>query len=91
MAFRIRDVFRILRQGGPGHLARFASGRLVSYRSFRQWVRSLPPETPLEPLDGERLDFLFIDGDHSAAGTRNSQVSGSKEMNLWIGIEKTSW
>jgi predicted O-methyltransferase YrrM len=50
MAFRIRDVFRILREGGPGHLARFASARLGSYRSFRRWVRSLPPETPIEPL-----------------------------------------
>jgi predicted O-methyltransferase YrrM len=50
MAFRIRDVFRILREGGPGHLARFASERLGSYRRFRRWARSLPPETAIEPL-----------------------------------------
>jgi predicted O-methyltransferase YrrM len=50
MAFRIRDVFRILRQGGPGQLVRFAGERLGSYRSFRQWVRSLPPETAIEDL-----------------------------------------
>ena len=50
MAFRIRDVFRILREGGPGHLVRFASERLGSYRRFRQWAQSLPRETPVEDL-----------------------------------------
>ncbi|HKI01262.1 MAG TPA: class I SAM-dependent methyltransferase [Thermoanaerobaculia bacterium] len=43
-------MFRILREGGPGHLARFAGERLGSYRSFRRWVRSLPPEMAIEPL-----------------------------------------
>ena len=38
MAFRIRDAFRILRQAGPGQLARFAGERLASYRSFRRWA-----------------------------------------------------
>lgn len=50
MAFRIRDVFRILRKEGPAQLVRFAGERLGSYRSFRQWVRALPPETPIEHL-----------------------------------------
>src|SRR5436853_2483958 len=50
MAFRLRDVFRILREGGPGRLARFGRERLGSYWSFRRWVRNLPPETPIEPL-----------------------------------------
>jgi predicted O-methyltransferase YrrM len=50
MAFRVRDVFRILREGGPGELTRFARERLASYRSFRRWVRSLPPETAIEPI-----------------------------------------
>ena len=50
MAFRIRDAFRILREAGPGQLARFAGERLASYRSFRRWVRSLPPETAIEDL-----------------------------------------
>jgi len=50
MAFRTRDVFRILREGGPSHLARFATERLGSYRRFRRWARSLPPETAIEPL-----------------------------------------
>ena len=50
MAFRIRDVFRILREGGLGHLVHFAGERLGSYRSFRRWAQSLPPETPIEHL-----------------------------------------
>jgi predicted O-methyltransferase YrrM len=50
MAFRIRDIFRLLGAGGPGHLFRFAHERLSSFRSFRRWVQSLPPETPIEQV-----------------------------------------
>jgi predicted O-methyltransferase YrrM len=50
MAFRARDIFRILREGGPGQLVRFGRERLASYWSFRRWARSLPPEAPVEPL-----------------------------------------
>jgi predicted O-methyltransferase YrrM len=50
MAFRIRDIFRLLREGGPGHLYRFAGERLASFRSFRRWVRSLPPDAPVEEV-----------------------------------------
>jgi predicted O-methyltransferase YrrM len=50
MAFRLRDAFRILHKGGPGHLVRIASERLASYRSFRRWVQSLPAEVSIERL-----------------------------------------
>jgi predicted O-methyltransferase YrrM len=50
MAFRLRDVFRILRDEGPAQLVRFAGERLGSFRRFRQWVQALPPETPIEHL-----------------------------------------
>ena len=50
MAFRIRDALRILGEGGPGQLARFAGERLASYRNFRRWVQSLPPEAAIEEL-----------------------------------------
>jgi predicted O-methyltransferase YrrM len=43
-------VFRILREEGPGPLARFASERLASYRTFRQWVQGLSQETAIEHL-----------------------------------------
>lgn len=62
MAFRIRDTFRILREGGPVELARFAGERLASYRAFRRWVRSLPPETPPEHL--ERLVEVVVRRTH---------------------------
>lgn len=50
MAFRVRDAFRILRQGGPGELARFGHARLSSFRRFRRRLQGLPPDLPLEEL-----------------------------------------
>ncbi len=50
MAFRVRDLFRLLREGGPVHLARVLHERLGSYLAFRRWVRGLPPEPPLAGL-----------------------------------------
>jgi len=50
MAFRFRDIVRLLREGGPGHLTRFARERLGSYWRFRGWVRSLPDQTPIEAV-----------------------------------------
>src|SRR5688500_17507036 len=50
MAFRVRDVFRILRDEGPFRLVRFASGRLRSYRNFSRWVQRLSPDAEIEEL-----------------------------------------
>lgn len=50
MAFRFRDIVRLLREGGPRHLTRFAGERLGSYWRFRRWVRTLPEDAPIEAL-----------------------------------------
>jgi predicted O-methyltransferase YrrM len=50
MAFRVRDLFRLFREGGPGHLASVLRERLGSYWRFRRWVRRLPADTPVEGL-----------------------------------------
>jgi predicted O-methyltransferase YrrM len=74
MAFRIRDVFRILREGGPGHLFRFASERLGSYRSFRRWVRSLPPETAIEDLVDVVVKRTLGDGQPVYAWQKEAEI-----------------